>query len=51
LNIDFGINNERQDYRTVKWGEYGGSTCERRGGMKEMKVREYGRWASYSYMN
>jgi hypothetical protein len=42
LNIVFGINNERQDCKIVqcvKGGEW----------MKEMKVREYGWWALYTY--
>jgi hypothetical protein len=49
LNIDFGINNERQVCKigALWWG--GGYLWEGGGGMEEMKVSEYGLWASYSY--
>jgi hypothetical protein len=39
LNTDFGIKNERQDY---KIGTVGGCTCRMGRTVKEMKMREYG---------
>jgi hypothetical protein len=47
LNIDFGINNERQD---CKIGTGWGNTCGRGRVTGKMKVREYGWWASYTHM-
>jgi hypothetical protein len=42
MKIDFGIKNERT-VKSVQWWKV--LAC---GVMEEMKVREYGRWASYT---
>jgi hypothetical protein len=44
LNTDFGIKNERQD-----WKNSAGYLWEG-GWIEDMEVREYGWWASYTYM-
>jgi hypothetical protein len=47
FNIDLDVNTERQDHKIGTMCE--GVTC---GGQwtKEIKVREYGWWTSYTYM-
>jgi hypothetical protein len=49
LNNHFGINSERQDYKIRSvCGE--GYLWKGGGWMEEIKVREYGWWASYTHV-
>jgi hypothetical protein len=50
LNIHFETNNERQDCKIGSVHVCEGCLWERGGWMEEMKVREYGWRASYTYM-